>query len=1186
MLKSAKVFGVRVREKESEARKSSESCDMSHDHDQTKTLGPDWPGNRPVNQAIWVDQSASKDAAALEIRTSRHDPNLPRQMKRKHRLAFLRSIQGYTRTTKAKVNTLYKRKADKVHPVNYSGPSGDTPGGFEDWPERCLQQYHASPAWDKPSRFDKHLHPRIATFPRGTRLSPDRAERMMVGSELTPEENDLLLEILFKREGALAWGFEDVGRVRPEVAPPQRMRTLPHEAWQIPGFKVPRALRDTVDTMLKQRMQVGILERGHGSYRNPWFLVKKKGKDAYRLINAAIYPNKVTIRDANMPPDADEFVEEFSGMAVASLIDLFSGYDQITLDEKDRDMTAIHTPLGLLRQTTLLQGASNSVAQFVRIISKILEPISPNAARVFLDDIGVKGPKTKYDGTKISPGLRQYIFEHLINLEKTLWFLELAGATIAAEKSQFVMAGLKIVGWVCDYDGRHPDEVKIAKVLDWPVPVNVPELRGFVGLAVYFRVLIDKFQWIMEPLYRPLRKGTKFFWGLDQQKAFDKIKSILTTFPVVMPIDYNVNPLQIIVAVDASVLGWGAVLLQNHRGKRHPARYESGVWNESEKAYDAGKRECRAVLKAFKKFRHWLYGVHFTLEIDANTLVAQLNRTATDLPGALVTSWLAWIQLFDFSIKHVPGTKHLAADALSRRPATDQELEAQRHNPDIDDFVQASIGNIQARVSPIDVDQDVTPPRILHESYSDESEQLALYLSTLQRPRGISKHQFNTLKRRAKSFVIEGDLLFRRASKNVPLRRVVDDTETKQAIIRNLHDETGHKGRDGTTNRIATRYWWQGLYNDVTNYCRTCFACQARDPSREEESLHPTWTSTLWEKVELDIMHMPSERGYNYFALARESTSLWVEGAPIRTANAETIAKFLYENIICRYGCPRQIVKDGGPENQGVMNALVEKYGIHRLDISPYHPPANGGIERSNRTFKESLSKLNNGTARGWTRHWAAVLFADRTTAKRPTGMTPYRILFGQEAVFPIELEVPTWATQAWDRVLSTGDLLLARARQIERRDHDMEEAVERLKRMRMENKDYFDSLHQIRFEPLKENDMVLLHNTVKNADLSSSNTLRFRWLGPYRVHRDNGNGSYIIKELDGTVLSDSTAGNRLKRFHPRSPSTDNQFLSTDNEDNEDNGDNADSPAPNNESSQQDDDASLIPDGWDFAVIV
>ena len=55
MLKSAKVFEVQVHKKESEARRSSELCDMSHDHDQTKTLGPDWPGNHPVNQAIWID---------------------------------------------------------------------------------------------------------------------------------------------------------------------------------------------------------------------------------------------------------------------------------------------------------------------------------------------------------------------------------------------------------------------------------------------------------------------------------------------------------------------------------------------------------------------------------------------------------------------------------------------------------------------------------------------------------------------------------------------------------------------------------------------------------------------------------------------------------------------------------------------------------------------------------------------------------------------------------------------------------------------------------------------------------------------------------------------------------------------------------------------------------------------------
>jgi len=74
---------------------------------------------------------------------------------------------------------------------------------------------------------------------------------------------------------------------------------------------------------------------------------------------------------------------------------------------------------------------------------------------------------------------------------------------------------------------------------------------------------------------------------------------------VVVGIDYKLDPLLVLIVVDASVLGWGACLMQIKRdGKRHPARYESGVWSDAEKKYDAGRRECRAVLKALKKFWH------------------------------------------------------------------------------------------------------------------------------------------------------------------------------------------------------------------------------------------------------------------------------------------------------------------------------------------------------------------------------------------------------------------------------------------------------------------------------------------------------------------------------------------------------------------------------------------------------
>ena len=75
--------------------------------------------------------------------------------------------------------------------------------------------------------------------------------------------------------------------------------------------------------------------------------------------------------------------------------------------------------------------------------------------------------------------------------------------------------------------------------------------------------------------------------------------------------------------------------------KRHPAQYESGLWASSEKKYDSGKLECRGLLKALKNLRYCLYGVIFLREIDARTLVHQLNQPASDLPGCIVNRWLA-----------------------------------------------------------------------------------------------------------------------------------------------------------------------------------------------------------------------------------------------------------------------------------------------------------------------------------------------------------------------------------------------------------------------------------------------------------------------------------------------------------------------------------------------------------------
>ena len=137
-----------------------------------------------------------------------------------------------------------------------------------------------------------------------------------------------------------------------------------------------------------------------------WFLVSKKEKKKYRLINGVIKMNTVTVRDTNVPPTVDEFSEEFAGCQVASLIDFFSGYDQVELDERCRDMTAMMTPLGLVRQITLPQGATNSVSQFQRVMTRILGAHIPHRAMPYLDDIGVKGPMSRYNEEEVAPRVR------------------------------------------------------------------------------------------------------------------------------------------------------------------------------------------------------------------------------------------------------------------------------------------------------------------------------------------------------------------------------------------------------------------------------------------------------------------------------------------------------------------------------------------------------------------------------------------------------------------------------------------------------------------------------------------------------------------------------------------------------------------------------------------------------------
>src|SRR5205814_10394427 len=182
-----------------------------------------------------------------------------------------------------------------------------------------------------------------------------------------------------------------------------------------------------------------------------------------------------------------------------------------------------------------------------------------------------------------------FVWEHAQIFRQFMQDVWTSGMTISGRKSAIAMPGITIVGMVCDFNGRHPEQKKVQKIINWPTPQSVKEARGFIGLVVYYRIFITGFATIAAPIFSLFRKGARFNWTADCQLAMDELKRTVTEAPVLISLDFSPGALSIVLNVDASTtIGWGAILSQiQSDGKRRPARFESGIWSGAELKYDA-----------------------------------------------------------------------------------------------------------------------------------------------------------------------------------------------------------------------------------------------------------------------------------------------------------------------------------------------------------------------------------------------------------------------------------------------------------------------------------------------------------------------------------------------------------------------------------------------------------------------
>jgi hypothetical protein len=412
-------------------------------------------------------------------------------------------------------------------------------------------------------------------------------------------------------------------------------------------YRASQAEKQFIESEIRRMLRQGLIRTSDSPWASPVVLVmKKNGKRRfcvdYRKLNA------VTRQDAYPLPRIDDIFDSLGQAKWFTSLDLASGYWQVEVTPQDREKTAFITSFGIFEFNVMPFGLTNAPRTFQRLMDRVLREEIGRFVHVYLDDINI---------------FSRTFDEHLQHLGIVLRRLGAAGLKLNPEKCEFMKKRLHFLGHVISEDGLGPDPAKVDKVRTYPTPKNVRNLRGFLGLASYYRRFVKDFSRKAAPLYYLTKKGVNYEWTDDQEAAFQELKTCLTTAPILAYPNFQER---FILHTDASTVGLGAVLAQkNEEGREHVVAYASRGLNSAERNYSATELECLAVVWAVKQFRVYIYGQEFDLVTDHAALKWLVNHTA---PHGRTARWVMQLQEFRPTIVYRKGATHQNADALSRIP--------------------------------------------------------------------------------------------------------------------------------------------------------------------------------------------------------------------------------------------------------------------------------------------------------------------------------------------------------------------------------------------------------------------------------------------------------------------------------------------------------------------------------------
>uniref|UniRef100_A0A2N9GGK2 Reverse transcriptase domain-containing protein n=1 Tax=Fagus sylvatica TaxID=28930 RepID=A0A2N9GGK2_FAGSY len=765
---------------------------------------------------------------------------------------------------------------------------------------------------------------------------------------------------------------------------------------------------------------------------------------------------------------------------VFSFMDGFSGYNQIKMAEEDKSKTAFVTHWGTFVYDVMPFGLKNAGATYQRAMVTLFHDMIHHEIEVYVDDMIAKS-RTAQD--------------HLTDLRKLFQRLKNG-------------RGIEI------------DPAKVQAIRSMPAPKTEKEIRSFLGRINYIARFIAQLTATCEPLFKLLRKDVKIKWTEDCQKAFDKIKEYLLNPPILVPPTPG-RPLILYLTVQEASMGC-MLGQQDETGKKEQAIYYlSKKFTEPETRYLLVEKTCCALAWASKKLRQYM--LYYT-----TWLVSRMDPIKYIFEKPALTGKIARWQITRPSKLELMDSEFPDEDVMIVEE--DNQGRWKLYFDGAANAVGSGIGAVlvspKGQQTPIAVklgfdctnnmteyEACIVGPAsrlwnslIPYQRYISRLIPKFKYVTFTYTPRAHN-HFADALATLASLIkLVEGDDVrpLRIETRDIPAYCVcieecmnveaeIDDKPWYYDIKRFIQDREYPSRATENEKKYIRRMAFQ--------HVQTCHKCQMYQNSKNAppQYLHTMaspWPFSAWGMDVIGAITPKASNGHEFILVAIDYFTKWVEACSFKNVTQVAVTRY-------------------ASSSRSSTTTL-----LHTV------PKMNGAVEAANKNVKKILSKMTE-TYKDWHEHLPYALCAYRTSVRTSVGATPYSLVYGMEAVLPVEVEIPSLRILSQTQ-LEEAEWAQARYEQLNFIDEKRLAALchGQLYQRRIERA-YNKKARPRTFQP---GDLVLKKRNMALSDPRGKFAPSYE--GPYVVKKAFSGGAIILADMDGEEFRSPINSDSVIKYH------------------------------------------------------